>query len=132
MNFKTSVAYHDAFLEVELVLPYDFETKHEAERVGNGPLFTSSKLHLNKMVIGKGTNQFTIAKEDTKLYQFRVCRLSAEELEKKVYMLAPEDYENITWDEAVAYIYETYEHASLPFTLESYYYAIYENEVVLA
>jgi len=130
MDFRTTIAYHDAFFEVELVLPYTFATKSEAEKVGNGPSLTDAMLHPDKIVVGKGKERFTINKQDTSLYQFRVCPLSQEELERKALMVSYEDYDNISWEEAVAYLYKTYEHAPLPFSLESYYYAVYENEVV--
>ncbi|MGR9635253.1 hypothetical protein ACU82A_30140 [Bacillus cereus] len=114
----TTVGLHDANFEMEILVHSFAETKEEAEKIGNSDKFNIGYLYEDKLVM-KGET-LTIKREQTDKYQFRICR------EMKPFV-NHEDYEDITWDEAIKYLIEE-ENRTLPFTLESYYYATYETQ----
>lgn len=117
-KYFTTVGLHDANFEMEILVHSFAETKEESEKIGNSDKFHIGYLYDDKLVM-KGET-LTIKREQTDKYQFRVCR----ELKPVV---SHEDYEDITWDEAIKYLIEE-ENKTLPFTLESYYYATYETQ----
>ncbi|PGK51758.1 hypothetical protein CN918_28620 [Priestia megaterium] len=131
MKFITTIGYHDAYFEVEIVIPEKSATKIEAEKLGNDSKLNMAMLHNDKIVVGKGNKTFFINKQDTHLYQFRVCRLKEDEIQSKGNIVSHDDYESISWDEAISYFNLKYKNCSLPFPLESYFYVVYNKDVVL-
>lgn len=117
-KYFTTVGLHDGFFEMEILVHSLAETKEESEKIGNSDKFYIGYLYDNKLVI-KGEN-LTIKREQTDKYQFRVCR------EWKP-VVSEEDYEDLTWDEAIKYLIEE-ENRTLPFTLESYYFRTLETQ----
>ncbi|PAE87713.1 hypothetical protein [Shouchella clausii] len=113
-KYYVTIGLHDGGFEMEILVG-SAETKVEAERIAKSSKFHIGYLYDDKLVI-KG-NVLTIKKEQTDRYQFRVCR------EWKP-VVSHEDYEDITWAEAVEYLIEE-ENRALPFSLESYYYGIH-------
>lgn len=132
MNFITTIGYHDAYFEVEIVVHQNSKTKKEAEKIGNENDLYKAMFYDDKIMVGKGEKIFTIHKSDKDLYQFRICFLTEEEIQNKGNIVSFEDYKNISWDEALQYFCKEYKEFSLPFSLESYYYTVYENEVVFS
>ncbi len=128
MNFVTTIGYHDAGFEVEIIVCKTTRSKSEAEKIGNSSTLNRAILHTDKIVIGKGNHSIIINKADKDLYQFKVCR-DTEETKNKI--LSDEDYERISWDQAIKYFNEEYKNFSLPYSLESHYYGVYENEAIL-
>ncbi|MEB9857260.1 hypothetical protein P4K23_28090 [Bacillus cereus] len=117
-KYFTTVGLHDANFEMEILVHSFAETKEESEKMGNSDKFNIGYLYDDKLVM-KGET-LTIKREQTDKYQFRICR----ELKP---IVSHEDYEDITWDEAIKYLTEE-ENRTLPFPLESYYYATYETQ----
>lgn len=132
MNFITTIGYHDAYMEVEIIVHKNSKTKDEAEKIGNNNDLSKVMFYHDKLTVGKGEKTFAIHKNDNHLYQFRVCFLTDEEIQNKSYMVSSEDYKNISFDEAIQYFNDYYKKFTLPFSLESYYYGVYENEVVFS
>ena len=128
MNFVTTIGYHDAGFEVEIIVCKTSKSKDEAEKVGNRSTLDKAMLHTDKIIIGKGTDSIIIYKADKDSYQFKICP-DIEETKNK--LLSDEDYERVSWDQAIQYFYKEYKHFSLPFSLEAHYYGVYENEAVL-
>ena len=127
MNFITTVGYHDAFFEVEIIVSQNSNNKLEAEKTGNDDELTKAILYNDKIVVGRGSKQFIVDKREEELYRFRVCHLKEDELQNRGHTVSSEDYVNISWDEAIRYFHDEYKNLSLPFSLESYYYAVYED-----
>lgn len=117
-KYFTTVGLHDGNFEMEILVHSSAETKEEAEKIGNSDRFHIGYLHEDKLII-KG-QELVIKKEEMDKYQFRVCR------EWKP-VVSGEDYEDITWDEAIKYLVEE-EKRTLPFSLESYYYSVSDTE----
>ncbi|OTX28531.1 hypothetical protein BK717_28460 [Bacillus thuringiensis serovar malayensis] len=117
-KYFTTVGLHDGFFEMEILVHSSAETKEEAEKIGNSDKFHIGYLYDDKLVM-KGET-LTIKREQTDKYQFRVCR------ERKPFV-SHEDYEDLTWDEAIKYLIEE-ENRTLPFMLESYYFRNIETE----
>lgn len=128
MNFVTAIGYHDALFEVKITLPEKTRTRSEAKELGNHNKLYFAKLYMNKIVVGKDEKRFIIEPQDTHLYQFSICRLNDSEIESKGYMLSSEDYENVSWREAMEYFKKEYKDVSLPFALEAYYYSVLESK----
>ncbi|KAB2429236.1 hypothetical protein F8168_14275 [Bacillus cereus] len=117
-KYFITVGLHNGNFEME-ILVYSFaETKEEAELIGNSDKFHIGYLYDDKFII-KGET-LTIKREQTDKYQFRVNR----EWEP---VASDEDYEDLTWDEAIKYLIEE-ENRKLPLTLESYYFRIFETQ----
>lgn len=117
-KYLTTVGLHDGNFEMEILVHSSAETKEEAEKIGNSGKFHIGYLYDDKLII-KG-EILTIKREETDKYQFRVCR------EWKP-VVSDEDYEDLTWDEAIKYLIEE-EKRTLPFTLESYYFGTYATQ----
>ncbi|AFU17189.1 hypothetical protein MC28_D140 (plasmid) [Bacillus thuringiensis MC28] len=117
-KYFTTVGLHDGFFEMEILVHSSAETKEESEKIGNSDKFYIGYLYDNKLVM-KGET-LTIKREQADKYQFRVCR------ERKPFV-SHEDYEDLTWDEAIKYLIEE-ENRTLPFMLESYYFRNIETE----
>ena len=131
MKYITTIGYHDAYFEVEIVIAEKSTTKIEARKLGNHSKLNLALLYNDKLVVGKDDKAFTIDKQDTHLYQFRVCHLDENEIQSKGNIVSYKDYKSISWDEAIEFFNEEYKGFSLPFPLESYYYAVYEDDVIL-
>ncbi|MEI5915061.1 MULTISPECIES: hypothetical protein [Bacillus] len=116
-EYFTTVGLNDGFFEVEILVHSSAETIEEAEKIGNSDEFDIGYLYDNKLVM-KGET-LTITRDQTDKYQFRICR------EPKVFV-SEEDFEDLTWDEAIKYLTEE-KNRTLPFPLESYYCAAYET-----
>lgn len=117
-KYYTTVGLHDGHFEMEILVDSSAETKKEGEKIGNSGKFHIGYLYEDKLVIKE--ENLTIKREQTDKYQFRVCR------ESKL-VVNHEDYEDITWDEAIKYLIEV-ENRTLPFTLESYYFGVFETQ----
>ena len=128
MHYRTSIGYHDAFFEVEIMVSQSANTKKEAEKIGNDDELTGAVLHEDKLVVGRGEKQFVVDRKEMERYQFRICALTEEELHQKGHHVSSDDYEDKTWDEAMDYFHATYQNSQLPFPLESYYYAVVEEK----
>lgn len=128
MNFLTTIGYHDGFFEVEVVVYQNSNARDEAVKIGNSNDLNLAILSEDKLTIGKNDKKIIITKQDDHLYQFKVCRLTEDEIQNQNHIVSPEDYVNISWDEALHYLDENYAF-TFPYSLEGYYYAIYENEV---
>jgi len=113
-EYYTTVGLHDGNFEVEILVHSSVETIEQSEKIGKSDEFHIGYLYEDKLVI-KG-NKLTIKKEETDKYQFRVCKVWKP-------IVSDEDYESLTWDEAIKYLIEQ-EKRTLPFTLESYYYGV--------
>ncbi|MED0649893.1 hypothetical protein P9246_10830 [Aeribacillus pallidus] len=118
-KYFITVGLHNGNFEMEILVSVSStKTKEEAEKIGNSDKFHIGYLYDDKLVI-KGEN-LTIKREQTDKYQFRVCR------ECKP-LVSHEDYEDLTWDEAIKYLIDE-ENRSLPITLESYYFGTFETQ----
>ncbi|MBY3621242.1 hypothetical protein HGO21_16955 [Acinetobacter sp. CUI P1] len=117
-EFFTTVGLHDGNFEMEILVHSSANSNEESKKIGNSGKFNIGYLYEDKLVV-KGET-LTIKKEETDKYQFRVCR------EWKP-VVSYEDYEDLTWDEAIRYLIQE-ENRSLPFTLESYYYGTFETQ----
>jgi hypothetical protein len=117
-KYFTTVGLHDGHLEMEILVNSSAETKEEAEKIGNSGKFHIGYLNDDKLII-KG-EILTIKREEMDKYQFRICR------EWKP-IVSDEDYEELTWDEAIKYLIEE-KKETLPFPLESYYFTAYETQ----
>lgn len=116
-KYFTTVGLHDGYFEMEILVHSSAESIEEVQAIGNSDEFHIGYLFADKLVM-KGS-ALAITKDETDKYQFRICR------EWKP-VVSREDYENITWDEAVRYLVEE-ENRTLPFSLESNYYGKYET-----
>ncbi len=116
-KYFTAIGLHDGEFEMEILVSAA-ETKMKAKEIGESGSFHIGYLYDDKLII-KGET-LTIEKEETDKYQFRVCRDES----KSVWR--PEDYEDLTWDEAIKYLIEERK-VTLPYTLESYYYGVRET-----
>lgn len=124
MTYIASHIFQFEDIEVEIIVGKSLKTKREAEI-----LSTSSKLHFailytDKIIIGNGDEHHLIVhKSDTDLYQFRVCR------DTKLCYRTDEDYERVTWDEALEFASTHYKKfSSLPYTFESSAYYICDED----
>ncbi|AYK68287.1 hypothetical protein D9C11_23505 (plasmid) [Bacillus subtilis subsp. subtilis] len=117
-KYFTTIGLHDGEFEMQILVSSSV-TKKKAEKVGNSGSFHIGYLYDDKLIM-KGET-LTISKEETDKYQFRVCR------DESKLMLRPEDYECLTWEEAIKYLIEERK-VTLPFTLESYYYGVHETQ----
>ncbi|ETT61320.1 hypothetical protein BSK66_27555 [Paenibacillus odorifer] len=117
-KYFTTVGLHDGNFEMEILVHSSANSNEESKKIGNSGKFHIGYLYEDKLVV-KGET-LTIKKEETDKYQFRVCR------EWKP-VVSYEDYEDLTWDEAIRYLILE-ENKSLPFTLESYYYGTFETQ----
>lgn len=116
-KYFTTIGLHDGYFEMEILVDSSAETKEQSKKLGNSDKFHIGYLYEDKLVI-KG-EILTIKKEETDKYQFRVCK------EWKP-IVSDEDYEDLTWDEAVKYLMEE-ENRTLPFMLESYFFGTFET-----
>lgn len=113
-NYFTTVGLHDGNLEMEIVVGSIATTEEEAREIGNSKNFHIGILYKDRLMLKK--DDLVIRKDETEKYQFRVCRVDK-------LMTSSEDYDDITWDEAVAYLVDE-QHQHLPFPLESYYFGV--------
>ncbi|MCK2000165.1 hypothetical protein MZM54_02040 [[Brevibacterium] frigoritolerans] len=100
-------------LEVAIVVGKSIKTREEAERIANSSKVSFAKLYNDKIVIGKGEKYMVLHSEDKNLYQFSVCR------DGDLCFRTDEDYEKISWKEAIAYASTHYERFTLPVSLGS-------------
>ena len=120
-KYFTTVGLHDGNFEMEILVDSSAETKEKAEEIGNSDKFHTAYLYEDRLVIKEEI--MTIKKEQKEKYQFRVCK------EWKL-VVSDEDYEDLTWDEAIKYLIEE-ENRTLPFILESYYFGTFKTHPFL-
>jgi len=126
MAYLSTIGYHDAGFEVEIVIAANLPSLEEAKRIGASSPLNKAMFNEDTLVVGKGGNAIVISREATNMYQFRLCR-KMEELIKAKKVVTEEDYENISWSEAAHYVQTKTRKCTLPFSLESYYYGFYEE-----
>lgn len=116
-KYFATTGLHEGKLEMEILIGSNIEGKEQAESIGMYGGFDVGVLYDDKMVI-EG-NEFTIRKDQTDFYQFRLC------VTDRVFV-TEEDYTDITWEEALEYLNGS-DKLSKPFILESLYYGVREN-----
>ncbi|WP_337078810.1 hypothetical protein [Bacillus subtilis] len=126
-KYFTTIGLHDGHFEMKILVS-SAVTNKEAEKIGKSNRFHIGYLYDDKLILKGETLRIT--KEETDKYQFRVCRedkyLSRVCRDESKLMVSDEDYEDLSWEEAIKYLIEERK-ATLPFTLESVYYGVKET-----
>ena len=112
-----TIGLHDGHFEVEVLVSNMSGSEEEIKKIGNSSHFNIGFIHPDKIDF-KNCN-LVIKKEEIEKYQFRICRQWKP-------IVSSEDYENISWNEAIDYI-RNKEQSSLPFLVESYFYQVYSS-----
>ncbi|PGK51711.1 hypothetical protein CN918_28385 [Priestia megaterium] len=123
MSYVASHVFQYEDLEVEIVLAKLLKTRKEAELLAANPAIREVLLYPDKMVIGRGDNQWVIKKENKELYQFKLCENSNE------IVRLDSDYKKITWNEAIHYILSTSQSNSMQMRMHSTAYYTCRAEV---
>ncbi|MEN0645516.1 hypothetical protein MKY91_20335 [Alkalicoccobacillus gibsonii] len=107
---------------MEVLVNSKSKSEAEAKEIGQQGTYHVAYLSEHELVFKTNKSRVSvlfIRKDEVEKYQFRICR---EDKEK----VSAEDYEDITWDEAIKYLVEE-ENRVLPISLESYYYVPYDR-----
>ena len=121
-NYYTTIGLHCGLFEMEVLVNSTAESEAEAKEIGQQGKYHIAHLSESELVFRRKKSRvkvLSIQKDEIEKYQFRICK-------KDKVKVSAEDYEDLTWDEAIKYLVEE-ENRVLPISLESYYYVPYDN-----
>lgn len=122
MSYIAGHVFQYEDLEVAIIVGKSIKTREEAESIANSSKVSFAKLYNDKIVIGNGEEYMVLHSEDKDLYQFSVYR------DGDLCFSTDEDYEKISWNEAIEYASTHYDRFSLPVSLGSLAYFTCEED----